>query len=161
MFEILIGRRRTMSHTKNNHSTIKTTASKRGRTRGILRGIEITLVVLVAVLLSSMLSGCGASSELFVLTHPVLPTGLNATEIEQYRAREVERRQFERLGQDSSVRMDRDGTAGPGIPLLTWRFGGGSSRSDLAKRYALHKDSLWDSNTSNVDVAQGLSRNER
>jgi hypothetical protein len=142
-----------MSDTKNNNSTTKTTASK--------RSTEIALSMLVAVIVASMLSGCGASSELFVLTHPVLPTGLNATEIEQYRAREVERRQFERLGQDSSVRMDRDGTAGPGIPLLTWRFGGGSSRPDLAKRYALHKDSLRDSNTSSIDIAQVPSRNER
>jgi len=152
-----------MSHRRNDNSTIKTTASKRGRILGILRGIEMALAVLVAVIVSSTLSGCGEASELYVLTQPVHPAGLNATETREYQTREIDRRQFEyeQRGQDSSVRMDRDGAAGPGIPLLTWRFGGGSSRSDLAKRYALHKDSLWDSNTSSVDVAQVPSRNER
>ncbi len=142
-----------MLDTKNIDSTSKTMAPK--------RGIETALTALIMVIIISMLSGCGTSSELFVLTHPVLPTGLNATEIEQYRAREVERRQFEyeQRGQDSSGRMDRDGTAVPGIPLLTWRFGGESARSDLAKRYALHKDSLRDSSTSTTGVAQVLSRN--
>lgn len=150
-----------MSNAKNNNSIIKTTTSKRNRVMSIRRGREIALSMLVAMIASCMLSGCGELNEFYVLTHPAYPNGLDASEAGQLRAREIQRRQFqyEELRQNSLAHNDRDGITGSGIPLLTWRFGGGSSRPNLAKRYALHRTNLHNSNASNTEVAKVPSRN--
>ena len=60
------------------------------------------------------------------------------------RAREIERRQFqyEEFGQDHLTCSDRDQSTGSGIPILTWRFGGGSSKTTLRKHYASHRTNL-------------------
>ena len=149
-----IGRRKTMLDTKKNNSIIETTTSKKIWAMRIRIGRKIALSVLVAVIASSMLSGCGKSNELFVLNHPVYPNGLNVSEVGQLRARENQRRQF---GYNETRHNDIDGITGPGIFLITWRFGEGSSRPDLAKRYAIHKSNQQNSNTSNIEIAKVIS----
>lgn len=148
-----------MSDAKNNNSIIKTTTSKRNRVMSIRRCREIALSALIVVIASCMLPGCGELSELYILTNPVFPDGLNASEAGQLRAREIQRRQFQydELRQNSLTHNDRDGITSLGIPLLTWRFGEGSSRPDLVKCYAIHQKNLLDSNTSNTEIVKVLS----
>jgi len=143
-----------MLDAKKNKSIIETITSKRNRVMSIRRGREIALSVLVVVIASCMLSGCGDLNELFVLNHPVYPNGLNTSEVGQLRAREIQRRQF---GYDENKHNDIEGITGPGISLLTWRFGEGSSRSDLTKRYAIRKSNQQKSNISNTEIAKVLS----
>jgi len=146
-----------MLDTKKNKSIIETTTSKRNRMMSIRRGRKIALSVLIAVIASCMLPGCGDMNELFVLNHPVYPNGLNASEAGQLRARENQRWQF---GFNENRHNDIDGITGPGISLLTWRFGEGSSRPDLTKRYVIHKSNQQNSNTSNIEIAKVHSLTE-
>ena len=146
-----------MLDTKKNNSIIETTTSKKIWAMRIRIGRKIALSVLVAVISSCMLSGCGKSNELFVLNRPVYPNGLNVSEVGQLRARENQRRQF---GYNENRHDDIDGIMGPGISLLTWRFGEGSSRPDLAKRYAIHRSNQQNSNVSNIEIAKVHSLTE-
>ena len=140
-----------MLDTKKNNLIIETTTSKKIWAMRIRIGRKMALSLLIAVIVSCMLSGCGKSNELFVLNHPVYPNGLNASEAGQLRTREIQRRQF---GYNENRHDDIDGITGPGISLLTWRFGEGSSRPDLAKRYAIHRKNLQNMNVSNTEIAK-------
>lgn len=90
------------------------------------KGKEIAVLWLVMVVATSMIAGCGGT-ELYILNHRVLPTGLDSAEVASLQADTVDRQHFY---YEEPLRKHRiQGHPGlyAGIPLLTWRFGGQSS----------------------------------
>lgn len=130
-----------MSDTRNDNSAFRVETAKKNKIINVRRFQRITLVLLFSIVGSSVMSGCGGLNELYFLTEPVYPTSLNTKEKRKLRTREIERRQFQyqEFGQGHLTCNDRYETTGLGIPIMTWRFGGGSSKTNLRKHYAFHR----------------------
>ena len=155
-----------MSNIRNDNPIFREIATYVIKMISLRKGYKTILVLFVAIITISTIPGCGELNEIYVLTKPVYPTGLSSTEAEHLRFKEIQRQQFQydEFGQTSLIRNGRDRIPGPGIPILTWRFGKGSSRPDLEKKYALYNANLnehIDPNSSNINTAHASLLNDR